>query len=85
MKFPVQNWQCSVDGWMQFQFKDKPLISTDDLQKTWAHNSSEFKLVRAEDNSLIIELLEPCRLFRVEGGEIEIHDLKPGTQFQLAL
>ncbi len=85
MKFPVQNWKCSVDGWMQFQFKDQLPISTDILQKTWGQSASGFKLVRTEDHSLVIELVEPCQMFRVEAGEIETHELNPGAQFQLAL
>ena len=85
MKFPVQNWKCTVDGWMQFQFKDKAPVTTDDLQKNWGQSISGMKLLRTEDSSLVFELVEPCRLFRVEAGEIEIHELKTGAQFQLAL
>ncbi len=85
MKFPVQTWKCSVDGWMQLQFPNKSLITSDDLQKNWGHTVTGLKLIRTEDNSLVFEITEDCRLFRVETGDIEIHELKPGAQFQLTL
>jgi hypothetical protein len=85
MKFPVQDWKCSYDGWMQFQFPSGESMSTDDLQRNWGFKSTSFKLVRTEENSVVLELVKPCQLFRVESGEVEIHDLKPGAQFQLEL
>ncbi len=85
MKFPVQNWKCSVDGWMQLQFLDQPPITTDSLQKNWGQNEKGLKLLRTEENSLVFEISEDCKMFRVESGEIEMHNLKPGAQFQLSL
>lgn len=85
MKFPVQNWKCSVDGWMQFHFSDGTFVTTDDLQKTWGEGAAGFKRLRTEENSLVIEVTKPCRLFRVEAGEIQSDELTPGTQFQLTL
>lgn len=85
MKFPVQTWKCSVDGWMQFQFTDKSLVTSDELQKNWGQQVKGLKLLRTEENSLVFEITEACRLFRVESGELEIHELKSGAQFQLAI
>lgn len=85
MKFPLQEWKCSYDGWMQFQFSSGQKTTTDDLQKNWGIQTNGFKLVRTEDNSLVLELAEPCQLFRVESGDIELHELKSGAQFQLEL
>ncbi len=85
MKFPVQNWKCSMDGWMQFQFADQTIVTTDQLQKTWGQKCPGLKLLRTEENALVFELIESCQMFRVEAGEIESQQLEVGTQFQLAL
>jgi hypothetical protein len=85
MKFQVQKWQCSKEGWMQFQFTDKKSVTSDELQKNWGQNCAGFKIIRSEENSLVFELSQASKLFRVEEGEIETHDLGIGAQFQLAL
>jgi hypothetical protein len=85
MKFPVEAWKCSMDGWMQFQFPSGHLVTTDDLQSSWGTEKNEISLIRTEENALILETTEPCELFRVDSGNLETYRLEKGSQFHLQL
>lgn len=85
MKFKMDDWKCSQEGWLQLVTESGESITSDEIQKSWAHGCGFLKTIGTGDLSLQYELLKPARLIRVEQGQMELHDLNPGAQFEVSL
>jgi len=85
MKFPVEDWKCSKEGWMQLQSALGQTITSDEIQATWAQRSSWLKVIGTSDLALQYELTQPARLLRIESGQFEQLELRQGAQFEVRL
>lgn len=85
MKFKMEDWKCSQEGWMQVMAENREAISSDEIQQDWASNCSFLKPIGTGDLSMQYELLNAARMIRVESGKIELHELNKGAQFEVSL
>ncbi|MFN8847317.1 MAG: hypothetical protein ACK5W9_10750 [Bdellovibrionales bacterium] len=86
LKLPVEGWNCSLDGFTQFEAADGSHWTNNQiLQNTWGKGSPLFNAHKAAPGG--IELLTQVDLsyMRVQAGSIEVGQLEKGNTWSLQL
>lgn len=85
MKFKMDDWKCSLEGWMQLVSDSGETVNTDQLRENWGVGVSFLKTIGTGDSALQYELLTSAELLRIESGQIEALSLQKGAQLEIQI
>lgn len=85
MKFKMEDWQCSQEGWLQIISENGDIINSDKIQKNWANDCHFLKVIGTSDMALQFEILKTSQMLRVEQGRMETLKLSSGAQLEVSL
>ncbi len=86
MKLPVENWNCSWDGFTQFESHDgKHWTNNQMLKKTWGKGSPLFEVHQPIESGIELLSQTEIRYWQVRGGTIEVGQIEKGQTWPLVL
>jgi hypothetical protein len=86
LKLPVEGWQCSLDGFTQFEALDGKAWTNNQLLKmTWGKGTSLFTAEKAIPGGIALTSQTDLRYMQVQAGSIEMGQLEKGKNWPLQL
>lgn len=86
MKRPVENWNCSKEGWFQVvDLSTQQFITADQMKECWGQSCSFIEAQEPIPNGLRFKTLNECELLSVQSGQLTALKLKPQQTFEFKL
>jgi hypothetical protein len=86
MKRPVENWNCSKEGWFQVvDLSSKQFITTDQMKNCWGQSCSFIQAEAPIESGLSFKTLSECELLMVQSGQLVTTKLKPQQTFEFKI